>query len=164
MSDVMDNVVDKIKEEAIKLKDGAIKLTHKVIGKTNNVVDRTKVKFAISDINGKINDIYAKIGEELYKSHTDGTTAPDFSEEFASLDGMHGEITDLNDQLSELKEAKLCTGCGTYNDKDNEYCSKCGAPLNGEAGEEEAAEEEAAAEEEPAEAETETETAETEEA
>ena len=139
----MNDVMDRIKEEAAKLKEGAVKLTHKVIGKTNNVVDQTKVKFAISDINGKINDEYAKIGEALYKSRVDGTAAPDFSEEFASLDGMHGEIADLNEQLNELKETKLCASCGTYNDKDNEYCSKCGTPLNATVEEESAAEESA---------------------
>ena len=150
MSDVMDNVMDRIKEEAVKLKDGAVKLTHKVIGKTNNVVDQTKVKFAISDINGKINDVYAKIGEALYKSRVDGTDVPDFAEEYAALDSMHGEVADLNEQLNELKETKQCASCGTYNDKDNEYCSKCGAPLGETAEEEPAAEEAPAGEEAPA--------------
>ena len=99
----MNDVMETIKEQAVKLKDGAVKLTHKVIGKTNNVVDQTKVKFAISDINGKIKDVYAKMGEEIYKSHTDGTAAPDFTEEFEKLGGMFGEIADLNEQLNELK-------------------------------------------------------------
>ena len=159
----MNDVMETIKEQAVKLKDGAVKLTHKVIGKTNNVVDQTKVKFAISDINGKIQDVYAKMGEALYKSHTDGTAAPDFTEEFEKLSGMHGEVADLNAQLNELKETKQCASCGTYNDKDNGYCSKCGAPL-GDAVEEEPVTEESAAEEPAEEVNSETDAAPAEEA
>ena len=125
----MNDVMEKIKEQAVKVKDGAVKLTRKVVGKTNNVVDQTKVKFAISDVNSKINDVYTKIGEELYKSRVEGTSAPDFAEEYEKLDGLHSEVEDLNAQLSELKETTQCPSCKTYNDKNNEYCSKCGAYL-----------------------------------
>ena len=136
----MNDVMEKIKGQASKLKDGAVKLTRKVVGKTNNVVDQTKVKFAISDVTGKINDVYTKIGEELYKSRTDGTSAPDFAAEYEKLDSLHDEVRDLKAQLSELKETKQCPNCSTYNDRDNEYCSKCGTYLGVETEEEETVE------------------------
>lgn len=126
----MEEILEKIKVHAGKVKDGAVKLTHKVIGKTNNVVDQTKVKFAISDTQNKINELFAEVGREIYACHTNGSDSPDFSDTFAKLGDLHNEVEDLCEQLSRLKNTKQCPACNTYNDKNNEYCAKCGEKLS----------------------------------
>lgn len=141
----MEEFIEQIKEQAVKVKDGAVKLTHKVIGKTGNVVDQTKVKFAISDTKSKMEDIFTKIGGALYKSHVNGDDAPDFAETFAKLDELKNELDDLKDQLCRLKDTKQCPSCSTYNDKNNEFCAKCGRKFEEQ---DEVEEEEAEADEE----------------
>ena len=124
----MEELFEQLKEQAAKMKDGAIRFTQKVIGKTNNVVDQTKVKLAISDTESKMEEIFTKIGGSVYKSHTDGTTAPDFAGVFAKLDELKNELDDLKEQL--------CPKCNTYNDQKNEYCAKCGNKFGDVSGEE----------------------------
>ena len=137
----MEEILEKIKVHAGKAKDGAVKLTRKVIGKTNNVVDQTKVKFAISDTQNKINELFSEIGREIYTCHANGTDVPDFGETFAKLGDLHSEVEDLCEQLSCLKNTKQCPSCNTYNDKNNEYCAKCGEKLSMDDDAEEAADE-----------------------
>ncbi|MBQ2670049.1 MAG: hypothetical protein IJG06_04755, partial [Clostridia bacterium] len=102
---------------------------------TNNVVDQTKVKFAISDTQSKMEDIFTKVGGALYKSHTEGTDAPDFTEIFAKLDELKNELDDIKEQLCRLKDTTQCPDCSTFNDKNNEYCSKCGRKFDDVDGE-----------------------------
>ncbi|MBQ6529564.1 MAG: hypothetical protein IJP94_08380 [Clostridia bacterium] len=132
----MEELFEQLKEQAAKMKDGAIRFTQKVIGKTNNVVDQTKVKLAISDTESKMEEIFTKIGGSVYKSHTDGTKVPDFTEVFAKLDELKNELDDLKEQLCRLQDTKQCPKCNTYNDQKNEYCAKCGNKFGDVSGEE----------------------------
>ena len=122
----MEEIWEQIKEQAVKVKDSAVQLTQKFIGKTNNVVDQTKIKFAMSDTQSKMEDIFTKIGSAVYKSHTDGVEAPEFTEIFAKLDDLKHEYEDLKEQLCRLQDTKQCPKCNTYNNNENDYCSKCG--------------------------------------
>lgn len=129
----MEEVLDKIKEQANKAKDGAVKLTKTVIDKTNNVVNQTKVKFAISETKGKIKEVYTEIGKEVYEEYLkDGDAADTVAEKCAKIDALKEELTELKERLAELKETVRCANCDAYNHYDDVYCSKCGEKLSNE--------------------------------
>lgn len=126
----MEEMFDKIKEQAYKAKDGAVKLTKTVIGKTNNVVNQTKVKFAISETEDKIKEIYCEMGKTAYERYKDsGNCCESVAEKCGKIDALMDELSDLKEQLAELKETVKCPNCGGYNHTDDAYCSKCGEKL-----------------------------------
>ena len=126
----MEEMFDKIKEQAYKAKDGAVKLTKTVIGKTNNVVSQTKVKFAISETEDKIKEIYCEMGKYAYERYKDsGNCCDGVAEKCGKVDALREELSELKEQLAELKETVRCPKCGGYNHTDDIYCSKCGEKL-----------------------------------
>lgn len=126
----MEEVFDKIREQANKAKDGAVKITKTVIDKTNNVVNQTKLKLAIAETKEKIEDVYTDIGKAVYEKYlTDGEIADYVSEKCSKIDALSEEAAELSERLSELKENVKCQSCGAYNHSDDVYCSKCGEKL-----------------------------------
>lgn len=138
----MDEVFDRIKEQANKAKDGAVKITKTVIDKTNNVVSQTKLKYAISETSGKIDDIYKEMGKAVYERYLsdDETCCDKMREMCEKIDALNEEIDTLNDQLAELKKTVKCTKCGAQNNTGSAYCSKCGEKLYEESDDEQTAE------------------------
>lgn len=127
---LMDEVFDKIKEQAYKAKDGAVKLTKTVIDKTNNVVNQTKLRFAISETKEKIEDVYTEIGKTVYEKYqNDGEICDCVIEKCGKIDALSDELAELKENLAELKENVKCSECGSYNHSDDVYCSKCGTKL-----------------------------------
>lgn len=126
----MEEMFDKIKEQAYKAKDGAVKLTKTVIGKTNNVVSQTKVKFAIGETEDKIKEIYCEMGKTAYERYKDsGNCCDGVAEKCSKIDVLMDELNELKEQLAELKETVKCPNCGGYNHTEDAYCSKCGGKL-----------------------------------
>ena len=136
----MDEILTKIKERADQVKEYAKKFGKKTVDKTNTVVSQTKLKMAIGKTEDKIKEILAEIGGNVYKSYTDGDSAPDVSEQCKKLDELYKEIEDLNEQFSEISNSVKCESCGTNNKAGSAYCSKCGAKLSEENTAQEASE------------------------
>ncbi|MCI8404969.1 MAG: hypothetical protein HFE49_08735 [Clostridia bacterium] len=131
----MEEVFDKLKEQASKAKDGALKLTKTVIGKTNNVVSQTKLKFAISDTEDKIKEIYTEMGKSIYDCYkATGDADNSLIEKCGKIDALMIEVAEFKEQLAELKETVKCDECGAYNHSEDVYCSKCGAKLLKDSG------------------------------
>lgn len=129
----MDEMFDKLKEQAYKLKDSAVKITKTVVDKTNNVASRTKIKFAISETQDKVKSIYAEIGKIVYdKYKSEGDVCECMTEKCAKIDALMEEIADLKEQLADLKETVRCPHCDAYNNADDAYCSKCGGKMDNE--------------------------------
>lgn len=126
----MEEMFDKLKEQAYKAKDGAVKITKSVIEKTNNVVNQTKLSFAISETQNKIKEIYTEIGKSAYEQYKSTGEAEDkIIEKFGMIDALSDEIAELKERLAQLKETIECPSCGAYNHSDDLYCSKCGEKL-----------------------------------
>lgn len=123
----MEEMFDKLKEQAYKLKDGAVKVTKTVVNKTNNVASQTKIKFAISETQDKIKDIYAEIGKIVYEKYKSGDAVCEcMTDKCTKIDSLFDEVVELDKQLADLKQTVKCFKCGAYNNADDVYCSKCG--------------------------------------
>ena len=127
----MDKLIDTIKKGLSIAVTEAGKLTKTVAGKTNNLVDVTKLNLALSEAERKITALYEKIGETVYSKYTQGElNCHEFDEILKEIDSFKAEQESIKAQIAELKNAITCTECGTNNDKDNDFCSKCGAKLS----------------------------------
>ncbi len=128
----MDEIFDKIKEQAIKLKGEATKVTKHMVGKTNDVISKTKLSIAISEAESKIKDLHIAMGKKVYDEYANkGETDEKYLEGCEKIDLLVAEINELKDKLSQMKDTKLCD-CGEYSKKDSMYCAKCGKKFEGE--------------------------------
>lgn len=126
----MGDFFEKFKFNANKAKDEAVKFGKQFADKAENVAGQTKLKFAISDTEGKIKDFYAEIGKKVYSSYTRGEWVDDeIEEKCKKIDTLINEVNSLHDKLSQLRESVKCPECSEYNDKENMFCSKCGARM-----------------------------------
>ena len=118
--------------------DEAGKYSKIAIEKTSSIVNSTKLKFAVNEAENKLFSIMAELGEYIYNEYSGGA---EFPEEIASkcndIDTLKEEISSLKKKIAEAKDAQLCNACGSFNDKENVFCSTCGAKLEAPESEEE---------------------------
>lgn len=127
----MDKLFDNLKKGVSIVKNEAGRLGKELKNTTTNIVDITKLNLTLNDTEKKIKDIYEAIGEKVYNAYADGSDTNTELEGYCiEIDRFKKEIEALKDQISALKNTVLCPSCGQYNDKDSEYCSKCGSKLS----------------------------------
>ena len=102
------------------------------VGKaTGELVDDSRMKLQELKLSSELKDAYERLGSVTY----DGIKAG--AQNQALVDLVVGEIDAIRESLETLRSAKAapetgekyCPQCGTTNDKDSVYCSRCGAPL-----------------------------------
>ena len=85
----MDQILDKLKESALKAKEGAGKLAKVFAKRTSDAVAGTKLSFSINEANNKIRDIYAKIGKDIYNMYLEGEIDnSSFESEFEQIEKL----------------------------------------------------------------------------
>lgn len=127
----MDKLFDNLKKGVSVVKNEAGRLGKELKNTTSNIVDITKLKLTLNDTEKKINDLYELIGEKVYNAYIDGTEIKsELDGHCIEIDRFKKEAETLKEQISSLKNTVLCLSCGQYNDKDSEYCSKCGSKLS----------------------------------
>lgn len=127
----MDRFIESIKKGFSVVAKGTKQLTKNVAGKTGNLVDITKLNIALNDTDKKVNAIYEKIGKTVYQKYAEGmTVTEDFLDLCEEIDQYILEQESLREQIAELKNSVVCPVCGKSNDKNSEFCSKCGSSFS----------------------------------
>jgi hypothetical protein len=98
-----------------------------VAKKSGEVVEITKLNASISAENDKIKILYEEIGEEVYAKYKQGETVID------AMLGKCEEIQQISQNLDcikqrilEIKDIKLCPGCGSKIEYSVLFCPMCG--------------------------------------
>jgi ribosomal protein L40E len=98
------------------------------VKKSGELVEITKINMNISSEEGKIQKIYTQIGKKVYESFcSTGETNEDFAEDCNAIKEHEKTIAELKEKIMELKNIKICTGCGAEMDRAAMFCAKCGA-------------------------------------
>ena len=142
----MSNVLDDIITSAKNLVDIASK-------KTDNVVELSKLKYQCVQLTSELKSLYEKLGNAVYtmvKSDFNNKELMDSLIE--EIDSLKAKIDELNYQIAERRNIRICPACGSRNDKDACYCNKCGNKFDPSAAEDSACEESAGEEPAPDEA------------
>ena len=132
---MMSNVLDDIITSAKNLVDIASK-------KTDNVVELSKLKYQCVQLTSELKSLYEKLGNAVYtmvKSDFNNKELMDSLIE--EIDSLKAKIDELNYQIAERRNIRICPACGSRNDKDACYCNKCGNKFDPSAAEEPAGEE-----------------------
>lgn len=129
----MDKLLDNLKKGVQVAVNEAEKLTKVVADKTSNIVDVTKLNLSLSETERKINKLYCSIGEIVYADYEDGEELSGKTADIcAEIEELKAEAEGIKEQIASLKASIACPSCGQYNDKSNDYCSKCGQKLSEE--------------------------------
>lgn len=132
MEDIkVDEVINKIKDGAVKAKDEAEKITKNVVKKTSNIINKSKINYVINENEGKVKDVMESIGKMVYSQHSKGIEfAGDIGEKCNQIDTLIDEINSLKEQIAEIENNVICDECGEYNAKGSSFCSSCGTKLS----------------------------------
>ena len=102
------------------------------VGKaTGELVDDSRLKLQELKLSSELKDAYERLGSVTYDAMKNGT------ENKALVDLVVSEIDGILQSLEALKVTKsvpetgekYCPQCGTTNNSDSVYCTRCGAPL-----------------------------------
>ena len=130
----MEKFLDNLKKGVSIAVSEAEKLTKVVADKSSNIVDVTKLNLSLSDTEKKITKLYASIGEAVYADYANGEDIPEnLSDLCNQIKDFKAEADAIRSEIAELKSSVACPACAATNDKDSEYCSKCGAKLSEDA-------------------------------
>jgi DNA-directed RNA polymerase subunit RPC12/RpoP len=96
-----------------------------VAKKTKELADIAKLNMQISSEEDNIKNKYIEIGKLYYELFSDN---PDekFAGFFSSIAESKNKISDLKDQILEIKGVKKCSNCGAEIDSAATFCSSCG--------------------------------------
>ena len=126
----MDNFLEKVKANVSKFLGGAEKYTKVAAQKTTDIINQTKHTISINDLENKVVDKMVEIGGYIYAEHMEGAELPEeLLEKCREVDSLKEEINELKAKIAELKDSRICPGCGEYNSDKNVHCSKCGTKL-----------------------------------
>jgi len=99
--------------------------------KSGELVEVTKLSMNISSEEDKIQKLYAKIGKGVYQSFCSGSPVPEeFKGDCEAVRTHEETIKNLRAKILEVKNLKICKGCGAEVEINTVFCSKCGTKLD----------------------------------
>lgn len=106
-------ISDKSKEAAEKVKDltGVIQL-----------------KTRLSAEKDKVNKAYINLGKAYYDRH-EASAEEEYAADFELIRVGLMKMAELEDEISELEGNRVCAECGAKVEKNAQFCSRCGAPM-----------------------------------
>ena len=100
----------------------------KVGQKTSDFVEVTKMKMSLSNIEKEINATYEGLGRLVYDAGKSGEDVTDMVQAcIDNIDALQADADDLRDGIYTAKQMRKCAACGAINDRDADFCNKCGA-------------------------------------
>ena len=101
--------------------------------KTGELLEVSKLKMRAAELRSDLNDVYLRLGKLAYREGIDckqpGALAKVL---FAEIEELDKRLTEVLDQIAQIKKTLKCPNCGTQNDAQAFYCSRCGCSLNRE--------------------------------
>ncbi len=100
---------------------------HSASKKSGELVEVSKINLSIRAEEDKINKKYLEIGKRAYELYiSDPQSIPAFHGDCEAIQTHLDSIITLKEKIMEVKNIKLCVGCGEELDKEVMFCSKCG--------------------------------------
>ncbi len=113
------------------IKEKASEYARSAVKSSGNIAQTVKSNFTIADKEQEIKSAFVKLGEMVYDAYKTGTEVDTekANEMFAQLDNYYSEIEDVKEKLNEIKNVKICAGCGERVKAEHAYCPKCGSSM-----------------------------------
>lgn len=111
--------------------DSAKTALDKTSEKAEEIIDKGKTQVRIVRLRGELRRCYTRLGLRVYnKSKAGEDFGSDVEMRIREIDILREQLADLKEQSELIKYSKKCKNCGSYNDKEDEFCLDCGAALN----------------------------------
>lgn len=93
----------------------------------NETVEIQKLRFAISKKKGEINKKFKALGECYYSVNMGNQSKVDTCAEICQeITSLKMELAQLVNQLEQIKNVRVCPGCGGKNSRSATFCNSCG--------------------------------------
>lgn len=110
--------------------DSAKNVFEKTGEKAEEIIDKGKTQVRIMKLRSELRNCYTRLGLRVYnKSKAGEDFCSDIEIKIHEIDTLREQIADLKEQSELIKYSKKCKNCGSYNDKEDEFCLDCGATL-----------------------------------
>ena len=98
--------------------------------KATEMAQATRLNLQIFDLNTECEVLYKEIGKIVYDIHV-GIETPEEEMEsrIAKVDENRARVAELKAKIADAKAGLVCPNCGKPCNKDDGFCSSCGAQL-----------------------------------
>ena len=98
--------------------------------KTERFLDKSKIKAQLSILKGELKKCYAQLGSKVYNKAKAGEDYTQIvNARLKEIDMLREKIAELTEQSELNQYYNKCKSCGYYNEKEEDFCKKCGANL-----------------------------------
>lgn len=97
--------------------------TQKAVRVSGEAIDYTKIKLKSAELKSRLDEKYAQIGLAVYE----GNNNEKIDEICDEITALRQQLDELTDKLTDYKNKKTCSICGTVCEKNDEFCRKCGS-------------------------------------
>ncbi len=110
--------------------DNAKNVLNKTGEKAEEIIDKGRTQVRIMRLRSELRKCYARLGFRVYNKAKAGEDfGKDVEMRIHEIDILREQLADLKEQAELIKYSKKCKNCGSYNDKEDEFCLNCGANL-----------------------------------
>ena len=98
--------------------------------KTDSVVELSKLKYQQVTLGNELDELMNHLGEAVYtmvKANYDNKDL--VNSLIAEIDEVKASLQAISEKLAAKKDQILCPACNAANDKNSNYCCKCGNKL-----------------------------------
>lgn len=94
--------------------------------------DVSKLRVAAAELRSELDKQYKKLGQAVYASSRSGADCPELIEDYVqAIDELTEQLKSVTQELEAMDSRPKCPACGMAVQKDDIFCSRCGAKLRG---------------------------------
>ncbi len=99
--------------------------------KAGQYVDVSKMNIKLAEFKGDLKSEFENLGKIVYECEKNNIeNRSGIHASIAQIDNITLQIEELKRQIASIRNKVICKSCGSQNEVDSVYCSKCGEKLS----------------------------------
>ena len=101
--------------------------TKNVTKSSGDLLKTTRLSMSVTSEQTNLKNLYLEIGKKVHEIYQyGGSLGKFFDEKYLELEACEKKISDLKEQISQIKGVRECGKCGKNVERAAEFCPKCG--------------------------------------
>ena len=119
------------------IRDTLTNFTKSVTKSSGDLFKTTRLSMSVSTEQNNLKALYHEIGKKVHEIYQyGGSLGKFFDEKYREIEACETKISELKEQISQIKGTRECPKCGKSAERTAEFCPKCGIRLADGPGEE----------------------------